>query len=54
MLMFLYVKSIQKNIDAIRDKKVTIVDPENIYDSHYDIISPCALGGTINIDSLKI
>ena len=42
-----------KNIDAIRDKKVTIIDPENIYDSHYDIISPCALGGTINIDSLK-
>tara|TARA_B100000029_G_scaffold486620_1_gene541177 strand:- start:1007 stop:2074 length:1068 start_codon:yes stop_codon:yes gene_type:complete len=42
-----------KNVDAVRDKKVTIVDPENIYDSHYDIISPCALGGTINIDSLK-
>ena len=42
-----------KNIDTIRDKKVTIIDPENIYDSHYDIISPCALGGTINIDSLK-
>ena len=42
-----------KNIDAIRDKKVTVVDPENIYDTHYDIISPCALGGTINIDSLK-
>ena len=42
-----------KNIDLINDTNVTVVDPENIYDDTYDIISPCALGGTINRKSLK-
>ena len=42
-----------KNIDLINDTNVTVVDPENIYDDTYDIISPCALGGTINRNSLK-
>ena len=41
-----------KNIDLINDTNIT-VDPENIYDDTYDIISPCALGGTINRNSLK-
>ena len=43
-----------KNIDLISNKNVTVVDAENIYDETYDIISPCALGGTINKDSLKV
>ena len=42
-----------KNIDLINDMNVTVVDPENIYDDTYEIISPCALGGTINRNSLK-
>ncbi len=41
------------NLDLISDKKVTVVSSENIYDDSYDIISPCALGGTINKNSLK-
>ena len=43
----------QKNIDLMTDKKITVVNPENIYDNFYDIISPCALGGIINKNSLK-
>ena len=39
--------------DSVSDKKITVIEPENIYDRHYDIISPCALGGTINHNSLK-
>ncbi len=42
-----------KNIDLLSNTNVTVVDPETIYDDTYDIISPCALGGTININSLK-
>ena len=41
-----------KNIDLINDTNITVVDPENIYGDTYDIIS-CALGGTINRNSLK-
>ncbi len=43
----------KNNINLLNNKKITVIEPENIYDRHYDIISPCALGGTINHNSLK-
>jgi len=35
-----------------RDFKVTVVDPEEIYDVPMDIYAPCALGGTLNDNTL--
>ena len=42
-----------KNIELLSGKSITVVSPEEIYDSNYNIISPCALGGTVNINSLE-
>ena len=41
------------NIELLSGKNITVVSPEEIYDSNYNVISPCALGGTININSLE-
>ena len=43
----------KENIENVSGDNVTIVNEHEIYDKTYDIISPCALGGTINVDSLK-
>ena len=43
----------KENIEKVSECNVNIVDENEIYDKTYDIISPCALGGTINVDSLK-
>ena len=42
-----------KNIELLSGKSITVVSPEEIYDSNYNVISPCALGGTVNINSLE-
>ena len=43
----------QKNIDLISSKNVKVLNSDNIYDNSYDIISPCALGGVINLEFLE-
>lgn len=41
------------NLEAVmRDFKVTVVNPDDIYDLDVDIYSPCALGATINSDTI--
>ena len=41
------------NIEAITQKhNVTVVDPQSIYDVETDIYAPCALGATVNSDSI--
>jgi len=41
-------------INAVKEKHpVTVVGPEEIYDVEMDIYSPCALGGTINDETLS-
>ncbi len=50
----IYVTDInQKNLDKIKYKKVSFLGINEIYNNSYDVISPCALGGTINASSLK-
>ncbi len=43
----------KQNLDKLSGNKVNFVKEKEIYDKSYDILSPCALGGTINVDSLK-
>lgn len=44
----------QKNLDAVtKDFKVTVVNPDEIYDLDVDIYSPCALGATLNSDTIS-
>ena len=51
----IFVTDIYKpTLDRIeKDYKVTIVSPEDIYDLDVDIYSPCALGATVNDDTLS-
>lgn len=51
----IYVTDIHKpTLDRIaNDYKVTVVAPEDIYDLDVDIYSPCALGATVNDDTLS-
>ena len=43
----------QANLDrAVKELGATVVDPEAIYDVDCDIYSPCALGATINDDTI--
>ena len=42
-----------KNLDSIVSKNVQIIETDDIFDVHYDIFSPCALGGVISMDNLK-
>lgn len=37
---------------AVKDFKATSVDPDDIYDVEMDIYAPCALGGTINEETI--
>ena len=43
----------QENIEKLSVDKVNVINENEIYDNSYDILSPCALGGTINVNSLK-
>ncbi|MFN8286557.1 MAG: Glu/Leu/Phe/Val dehydrogenase [Chitinophagales bacterium] len=49
-----YVADInQANLEAVtKECKVTVVAPEDIYDLDMDIYSPCALGATVNTDTI--
>ncbi len=49
-----YVADInQANLDAVtRDFKVNVVAPDAIYDLDVDIYAPCALGATVNNDTI--
>lgn len=51
----IYVTDIYKpTLDRIaKQHKVTVVAPEEIYDLDVDIYSPCALGATINDDTIN-
>lgn len=43
----------QKNLEAVsKDFKVTVVNPNDIYDLDVDIYSPCALGATVNSETI--
>jgi leucine dehydrogenase len=43
----------QKNLEAVtKDFKVTVVNPHDIYDLDVDIYSPCALGATLNSETI--
>ena len=42
-----------KNLDNIASKNVKVIETDDIFDVHYDIFSPCALGGVISMDNLK-
>lgn len=49
----IYVSDINSNnLDAAKSRNVISLDSNDIYGISYDIISPCALGGTINLKSL--
>ena len=39
-------------LDRARDMGLKVVEPENIYDVACDIFAPCALGGSINRDTI--
>lgn len=39
--------------DCTSKYKVEVVDPESIYDQNMDIYAPCALGATLNDDTLE-
>ena len=43
----------QENIEKLSLDKVNVINENEIYNNSYDILSPCALGGTINVNSLK-
>jgi|TARA_B110000438_G_scaffold69048_1_gene69308 leucine dehydrogenase len=43
----------QNNLNKISSKKVNIIDIKDIHNTHYDIFSPCALGGIINSKTVK-
>ena len=50
----IYVSDINNNnLDIAKSRNVNVLDSDNIYNMSYDIISPCALGGTINKVSLE-
>ena len=50
----IYVSDINSNnLDIAKSRNVNVLDSDNIYNMSYDIISPCALGGTINKVSLE-
>ena len=50
----IYVSDINSNnLDIAKSRNVNVLDSDNIYNISYDIISPCALGGTINKESLE-
>lgn len=43
----------QRNLETVsRDFRVTIVNPNEIYDLDVDIYSPCALGATVNSETI--
>ena len=42
-----------KTSNNIVSKNVHIIETDHIFDLHYDIFSPCALGGVISMDNLK-
>jgi leucine dehydrogenase len=39
-------------LDRARDMRIEVVKPDKIYDVACDIFSPCALGGTINFETI--
>ena len=43
----------QENIEKISGNKISVINENEIYNNSYDILSPCALGGIINVNSLK-
>ena len=43
----------QENIEKISENKISVINENEIYNNSYDILSPCALGGIINVNSLK-
>lgn len=50
----IYVSDINSNnLDIAKSRNVNVLDSDDIYNISYDIISPCALGGTINKESLE-
>lgn len=50
----IYVSDINNNnLDIAKSRNVNVLDSDDIYNISYDIISPCALGGTINKESLE-
>ena len=50
----IYVSDINNNnLDIAKSRNVNVLDSNDIYNISYDIISPCALGGTINKESLE-
>ena len=50
----IYVTDINKNnLEIVSNKNVKVLKPDEIFDRSYDIISPCALGGVINLKNLN-
>jgi len=44
----------EKNLKLVSDKyQVNVVSPDSIYDQDCDIYSPCALGATVNTDTIN-
>jgi leucine dehydrogenase len=42
----------QKNVEAVKKFNVTYVEPNEIYDLDVDIYAPCALGATVNSETI--
>ena len=40
------------SLDRARDMRIEVVKPDKIYDVVCDIFSPCALGGTVNVETI--